>query len=62
MGACNEDYCEAQPNRMCLGCLLCLSDIELTALARFLEENQEGLHAAGLSLNAIEIILDAVSE
>jgi len=37
-----------------------MSDIEMKAFARFLEENQEGLRAGGLSLNTIGSILDAV--
>lgn len=52
--------CEPQPDAECLGCILGMSDIEMKAFARFLEENQEGLRAGGLSLNTIGSILDAV--
>ncbi len=55
-----EGGCEPQPDAECLGCILGMSDIEMKAFARFLEENQEGLRAGGLSLNTIGSILDAV--
>lgn len=63
MGYCREagGDCEAQPNFECLSCLLGLSEIEIKALSRFLEDNRGGLLAAGLSSNTVESIIDAVT-
>lgn len=53
--------CSAQPDAGCLGCILGLSEIKMKALQRFLEENAEGLHKAGLGGGAVKRIIDAVT-
>lgn len=53
--------CSAQPDAGCLGCILGISEIEMKVLQRFLEENAEGLHKAGLGGRTVESIIDAVT-
>jgi hypothetical protein len=53
--------CSAQPDAECLGCILGISEIEMKALQRSLEENTEGLHKAGLGGGTIECIIDAMT-
>lgn len=53
--------CAAEPDAECLGCILGLSEIEMKAWARFLEEHTEDMRKAGLGGETVQTIIDAVT-
>ena len=51
--------CPAECDRECLGCIMCLSEIELSTFGHFLEESRAQLLASGLSRQTVDDIIDA---
>jgi len=54
---CGEE-CFAGAGAKCLSCVLDLSEIEMKALSRFMEERQKELGAAGLRIRSIERVVN----
>jgi hypothetical protein len=55
------DQCIARPDPACLGCILGLSEIDMKAWSRFLEEHAEDMRKAGLGSEKVKTIIDAVT-
>ena len=54
--------CEVhQGGAECVACIMGVSEIELREFQVFLEARKQEMHESGLSSNAIESILDAVT-
>ena len=55
------DGCDAVADAECLCCIMGLSEIEMKAWARFLEEHAEDMRKAGLGGETVQTIIDAVT-
>ena len=55
------DECDPVADAECLGCIMGLSEIEMKAWARFLEEHTEDMRKAGLGGETVQTIIDAVT-
>lgn len=58
---CDEECQAPEGGAECAACILGVSELDLREFQVFLEARREEMHEAGLSSNAIESIIDAVT-